>query len=133
MDNMIDYYRKLQGLTIQQLADQSGMSRVYLQQIKAGKKRLNSDTISRLAKALKCYPAELIAEPSVMDSRKRDVDFLMEITQQIIDWAKEEKFYPSGAEVTKIAYKIAAALKKADIEQDEKVIRALYDAYKEAV
>lgn len=34
MGNNIDYYRKVRGLTVQQLADSAGMSRNYLNEIK---------------------------------------------------------------------------------------------------
>lgn len=62
MKNNIDYFRKKAGLTVQQLAELAGMSRIYLQELKAGKKRLNEDVLQRLAAALHCRIQDLVAE-----------------------------------------------------------------------
>jgi transcriptional regulator with XRE-family HTH domain len=60
MDNKIDFYRKKAGLTVQQLADDAGISRNYLQKLKVGDKRLNIEIMEKLADVLGCSSADLI-------------------------------------------------------------------------
>jgi repressor LexA len=62
MDNKIDFYRKKAGLTVQQLADKAGVSRVHLSNLKSGAKGLSLDVLKRIADALNCSPADLITE-----------------------------------------------------------------------
>ena len=65
MEHNIDILRKRAGLTVKDLAERSGISRDYLNKLKAGNKRLNLDVITRLAKTLRVQPAELIATQRV--------------------------------------------------------------------
>lgn len=60
--NNINLLRKKAGLTVQELADKSGYTRAYINQLKAGTKRLNSDVINKLSAVLKCAPSDLISE-----------------------------------------------------------------------
>lgn len=62
MKNNINELVKRSGKTFQQVADEAGMTRGYLNELKAGKKRLNSDVLESLAKVLGCTPADIIAE-----------------------------------------------------------------------
>lgn len=63
MKNNIDRFRKLAGLTLKDLADKAGISRVYLSNLKDGKKPLNERVLVSIAEALGCDPADLISEP----------------------------------------------------------------------
>lgn len=60
MKNNIDRLRKQAGLTVQALADEVGVSRVYLSDLKDGRKDLNGRIIAKLAKALRCEPHEIL-------------------------------------------------------------------------
>lgn len=62
MTNNIDYLREKAGLTVVELADKSGISRGYLNKLKAGRQRLNTDVITKLSKALGCKPGEIISD-----------------------------------------------------------------------
>ena len=61
MKNNIDLFRQEKGMTVQELADASHMSRIYLNDLKEEKKGLNERVITRLAKALGREPYEIIA------------------------------------------------------------------------
>lgn len=64
MDNKLNILIERSGITVQRVADKAGISRSYLNQLKDGKngKRLNSDIIERLAKALDCDPLAIFSE-----------------------------------------------------------------------
>ena len=61
MKNNIDTLRQNAGLTVQKLADAAGISRVYLSDLKEGKKPLNERVLTKLAKALKFEPYEILS------------------------------------------------------------------------
>lgn len=67
MKNNIDNLRKEAGLTVQQLAEKAGMSRIYLQEVKSGRKRMNEDIIKRLAAALNCRPQDIISDDGTQE------------------------------------------------------------------
>lgn len=56
----IRQWRKHRGLTIEQLAERSGMSNGNLSNIERGKTGYNQDTLEALAEALQCAPADLL-------------------------------------------------------------------------
>lgn len=60
--NNISILRKLAGLTIDEIAERSGYSRAYINQLQAGSKRLNTDVITILSKILECNPEDLISD-----------------------------------------------------------------------
>lgn len=57
--------RKAKGLTVEQLAELSGMSKSYLSEIASGKKAANSRRIDALAVALGVTPFDLIDDKSI--------------------------------------------------------------------
>lgn len=57
----IDHCNK-RGLTMQALAGKIGVTRTYLQAIKAGSKGQTLENLRRIAGALGCYPSELLPE-----------------------------------------------------------------------
>lgn len=61
----IAYYRKLAGYTQEQLAEESGLSRVHISAIEAPNvvKSLSLETLFRLAKALRVEPYQLLKFP----------------------------------------------------------------------
>lgn len=63
MDNNIDLLRERVGLTVQELADKAGLTRGYLNKLKAGRARFNSHTLQKLSEALDCTAADIIASP----------------------------------------------------------------------
>jgi len=56
------YLRKKSGFTLDGLSQATAISVSYLSRLEAGSRRLNTDLIRRLAKALNCDPAELLHE-----------------------------------------------------------------------
>lgn len=56
----IRQWRKYRGLTIEGLAQRSGMSKGNLSNIETGKTGYNQDTLEALAEALQCDPADLL-------------------------------------------------------------------------
>ena len=95
MKNNIDILRKQAGLTVQALAEKTGISRVYLSNLKDGKKELNGRVISKLAEALGCEPHEILGAPIVEKRQFQQVPIvgdcpggpLMEAIQQPTDGA----------------------------------------------
>ncbi len=75
MDNQIDYYRKLRGLSVQELADKAGMSRVHLSNIKSGKKSLNTRHLQSLSDILNVTPAELLTYDVASGSASKATGF----------------------------------------------------------
>lgn len=49
-------------MTMDELAHRTGYSRVFLHNLKSGKKRYNADNLKIIAEALGCTPAQLISE-----------------------------------------------------------------------
>ena len=52
--------RLSRGFTLEELSEIAGMSPSYLSRLESGSRRLNVDTINRLAHALKCQPSVLL-------------------------------------------------------------------------
>ncbi len=52
--------RLSRGMTLEELADISQLSPSYLSRLESGSRRLNSDTINRLAQSLQCRPNDLL-------------------------------------------------------------------------
>ncbi len=71
MENNLLKLRAARGLSLQKLADMTGYSAQYLNKLETGKenKRLNTDLITVLCKALKCTVTELLGDgaPPIMD------------------------------------------------------------------
>lgn len=65
MDNNIDYYRKKAGLTVQALAEKLGITREYLQELKAGRKPggFTVALLEEMGSHLGCTAAQLISKP----------------------------------------------------------------------
>ena len=60
--NPIRAIRKLKGLTMQQVADASGISKGYLSEIESGKKPINSIRSQAIALALDCRISDLVKD-----------------------------------------------------------------------
>ena len=60
-ENPVKVWREFRGLTQQQLADATGISKPYLSQIETGKRKGSTDILSALAKALKVTLDEVVA------------------------------------------------------------------------
>lgn len=75
MENKIDYYRKLRGLSVQELADKTGMSRVHLSNIKSGKKNLNTRHLQSLSDILDVTPSELLFHDKPEEDGHKITDF----------------------------------------------------------
>jgi transcriptional regulator with XRE-family HTH domain len=52
------------GLSQEGLADACGLHRTYIGAVERGERNITLNTLQKIAKALKCEPAELIARPS---------------------------------------------------------------------
>jgi transcriptional regulator with XRE-family HTH domain len=53
--------RLSRDMTLEELAEVSGLSPSYLSRLESGSRRLNVDTINRLADALRCDPSDLLS------------------------------------------------------------------------
>lgn len=82
--------RKDRGLTIQQLADQIGVSAPHLSEIERGKKNLNNHLITRLSTALGVEPAALIAATPIVSAAPHLRSVLERLSRE--DLARVEAF-----------------------------------------
>lgn len=64
VENQIDTWRVKRKLTVEQLAEMAGTKRTYLNKLRTGERRLNSDMIDRLAKALNVEPHQILGGTS---------------------------------------------------------------------
>jgi transcriptional regulator with XRE-family HTH domain/phage repressor protein C with HTH and peptisase S24 domain len=73
----IKILRKRQGLTLEDLSGATGISVSYLSRIEAGSRRLNADTLSRIAGSLRCHPADLLDDvlPKREDAASYDAPY----------------------------------------------------------
>ena len=62
MDNKIEVYLTLNGLTNTELARRAGITRAHLWQISSGRIRPRIDTAGRIAKELGCTVTDLFPE-----------------------------------------------------------------------
>src|SRR3990167_1491006 len=53
--------RLSRDMTLEELAEVSGLSPSYLSRLESGSRRLNVDTINRLSDALRCEPSDLLS------------------------------------------------------------------------
>jgi DNA-binding XRE family transcriptional regulator len=61
-ENPFRVWREYRGLTQQQLADQVGISKPYLSQLEAGKRRGGVEVLKRIAQALKLTLEDLMVD-----------------------------------------------------------------------
>ena len=82
--------RKDAGLTLEQLADESGLSKTYLWELEhdtEGTKKPSADTLMKLVTPLRTTLADLLNLPSVqVDSQKVEVSKSL---REFCDWMKE--------------------------------------------
>ncbi len=64
--------RLSRGMTLEELAGISQLSPSYLSRLESGSRRLNSDTITRLSKALQCSPGDLLGHSATANSYGAD-------------------------------------------------------------
>jgi transcriptional regulator with XRE-family HTH domain len=57
--------RLAKGLSQEALADLAGLHRTYIGSVERGERNVSLDNIVRLAEALECYPADLLARDDV--------------------------------------------------------------------
>lgn len=67
MANNLKTLRKAKGLTQEQLSDMAGMSKSYYSQLEGGSRRINSQTLERLAKALGVEAFMVVVNPDDPD------------------------------------------------------------------
>jgi len=97
--------RKEQNMTLEEAAKRSGMQASNLSDIEAGNRDIRTNTLERIAKALRCHPAdlyeqryeteieitaglrELLADGKAMK--------LMSITEKEISWMRAIRFRPN--------------------------------------
>lgn len=53
--------RIFRNMTLEELAETSGLSPSYLSRLESGSRRLNADTINKLSTALNCNPADILS------------------------------------------------------------------------
>lgn len=61
-------YRKLQGYTQEQLAESSGLSVTFIQDIELSRKQPSLDSLEKIAKALRVQPHKLLKDPDETES-----------------------------------------------------------------
>lgn len=67
--------RLSRDMTLEELAEASGLSPSYLSRLESGSRRLNVDTINRLSEALKCDPGTLISSTDKWASTASDIGY----------------------------------------------------------
>lgn len=65
MKTKVRELRKKSGMTQEQLAERAGITQGYVGMLERGERRLNSDIIEGIARALKVNPSDLIATNQV--------------------------------------------------------------------
>ena len=58
--NNVRYYRKLRGMTQQELADAAGITRYTISRLENEKNQISTETLIRLSNVLKCSESELL-------------------------------------------------------------------------
>lgn len=64
----IEEMRKAKGMTLEQLAEQSGFSAPYVWQMAHGVRNVSLKNLTRLAAALDCRPEDLLSTPTATNS-----------------------------------------------------------------
>jgi transcriptional regulator with XRE-family HTH domain len=62
MRNNIDFFRKKAGLSVQQVADQLGVTRGHIQKMKAGDSPISTRHLEKLAEILHCNPTDILSD-----------------------------------------------------------------------
>lgn len=73
MHNNIDFFRKKAGLSVQQVADQLGVTRGHIQKMKAGDTPISTRHLERLAEILQCKPTDILSE-NINEEQKSGLD-----------------------------------------------------------
>lgn len=60
MDNRIDIVREEKGMSVNALAETLGVPRSTLNKLRRGERKITTQWLERFAKALDCYPSELL-------------------------------------------------------------------------
>lgn len=99
MNRLAEFIRK-SPMTVEQVAEAANLTRDSVNRIKAGKVKLNENTLFRFAKALNCYPSELLPlEWQKPNSHDIDVkilaDSIREVTEAANNTKKAESMLPS--------------------------------------
>lgn len=83
--------RLIRDMTLEELAEVSGLSPSYLSRLESGSRRLNVDTINRLSDALKCDPSDLLSSTEKWATRSsHEAEF---VTNQTL--SKSKNFHHS--------------------------------------
>ena len=73
MENRIRELRKAQGLTLKQVAKIVGTSDQQISHLEKGRRRLTAQWMERLAEALNCHPADLLAGSTTLRNEKERI------------------------------------------------------------
>lgn len=87
--------RLSRDMTLEELAEISGLSPSYLSRLESGSRRLNVDTISRLSDALKCDPGDLLSSSDQWVQRGSALGYNIHSAQTL---AQRGPFHPSMAQ-----------------------------------
>jgi transcriptional regulator with XRE-family HTH domain len=58
----IKQYRKLTGLSQEELGEKAGLHRTYIGSVERGERNITLDSLEKIAKALNVAPVQLVAE-----------------------------------------------------------------------
>lgn len=72
MANRIREWRQRRAMSVQQLATRIGTTRQQIYKLERGERRLTEDWMRRLAAALGCHPADLLADAGPADAPRSD-------------------------------------------------------------
>lgn len=87
MKNRIREYRKIRGLTLNQLAELVGTTNQQISHLEKGRRRLTLDWMERIAIALDCHPSDLIMGGTKIHSEQERV--LVELFRGLSSEQKE--------------------------------------------
>ena len=81
MKNRVRHFRKLRGLTQEQLADLAGMSKAYVGLIETERRQLNETGLEKLSKALRVKPTDLLATSDDPEDLQEHMDVVRSLNQ----------------------------------------------------
>jgi len=97
--------RKKRGFTLNDVAQKAGMQASNLSDIEKGKRDIRTQTLERIAHALRCSPSELIDfeyeyDEEIAPGLRELIDdkktcMLMNITEDELKWMRSIKFRPN--------------------------------------
>lgn len=98
----LKYYRKLRGLSQNQLALACSLSTNYIGEIEIGRKFPSADTMERMVRALQIHPECLfteIRESGVIDFHHHAASYASQLSEVLVSYINESLGYYAGQKI----------------------------------